>query len=71
MSTRDESHLSGARWRKSSRSNNIGNCLESACIPDAYLVRDSKNRSGAVLVFGTEPFGGFLAAIRKGRFRAG
>jgi hypothetical protein len=66
-----EPDLSGARWRKPSRSNNIGNCMESACIPDAHLVRDSKNRCGPVLVFRTESFAGFLAALRKGRFRVG
>lgn len=70
MTTRDDLDLSGARWRKSSRSNNIGgNCVESASVTGFRAVRDSKNCSGPVLVFGTESFAVFVSALSTGRLR--
>jgi len=39
-------------WRKSTRSDNGGNCVEVADnLPDRVLVRDSKDPSGPVLTF--------------------
>lgn len=45
--------LTGARWRKSTRSgNNGGDCVEVADDLEGVVgVRDSKDRSGPVLVF--------------------
>ncbi|MFG1840940.1 DUF397 domain-containing protein [Micromonospora arida] len=43
--------LTGARWRKSSRSNQDGNCVEVATnLGDVVGVRDSKDSDGPVLV---------------------
>jgi uncharacterized protein DUF397 len=39
-------------WRKSSRSGgNGGNCVEVGRAVDAFLVRDTKNRTGGTLTF--------------------
>jgi hypothetical protein len=39
-----------ANWRKSSYSgNNGGDCVEAGSVPDAVLVRDTKDRHGPVL----------------------
>jgi hypothetical protein len=41
----------GLVWSKSSRSNGDGNvCVEVAFLPELVAVRDSKNRTGVVLV---------------------
>ena len=41
----------GPRWRKSSYSGNGGECVEVGQAEDAVAVRDTKDRTGAVLRF--------------------
>jgi hypothetical protein len=43
--------LARAQWRKSTRSGNSGNCVETAFAEDAVYVRDSKDPHGPVLRF--------------------
>ncbi|MFC5286223.1 DUF397 domain-containing protein [Actinokineospora guangxiensis] len=43
--------LTGADWRKSSRSGAVGNCVELAPLAEATAIRDSKCPSGPALVF--------------------
>jgi hypothetical protein len=53
--------LSGAKWRKSTRSGGSGNqCVEVAGLSDTIAVRDSKNPDGPVLLFGVSDFAAFL-----------
>lgn len=67
MSTLRSSQL---RWRKSSHSNgNGGNCVEVAELPEGgRAVRDSKDRSGPVLVFTAAEWAAFVAGVRDGEF---
>ncbi|MDG4832266.1 DUF397 domain-containing protein [Solwaraspora sp. WMMD1047] len=59
--------LTTANWFTSSRSANNGDCVECAQRPGGMAVRDSKDRSGPVLVFTSSSWTGFLAALaRKG-----
>jgi hypothetical protein len=54
--------LTGARWRKSTRSNGSGgNCVEVADnLPGVVAVRDSKDPDGPVLVFEPEAWRAFV-----------
>ncbi|KAB1941487.1 DUF397 domain-containing protein [Micromonospora sp. ALFpr18c] len=54
--------VTGAQWRKSTKSgNNGGNCLEVADnLPGVVLVRDTKDRDGGTLSFGSAQWQGFV-----------
>ncbi|MGY0022335.1 DUF397 domain-containing protein [Streptomyces sp. cg35] len=63
------STLSGARWRRSSRSTGANNCVETAPLasgPTAGLmaVRDSKNTAGPALLFTSSAWKGFVNSLR-------
>ncbi len=62
--------LSGAIWRKSTRSDTGGNsCVEVAKnLPDVVGVRDSKDRSGPALAFPPEAWTAFLDGVKDGEF---
>ena len=57
--------LSRAVWRASTRSGGNGNCVEVAAnLPGVVAVRDSKDRTGPVLVFGHAVWETFTAQLR-------
>ncbi|MFJ8475559.1 DUF397 domain-containing protein [Kitasatospora sp. NPDC094011] len=65
----DHVDLSGAQWFKSSYSNNGGSCVEVAPdFPGLAPVRDSKDPHGPALVFPSEAWKSFVAAVRGGEF---
>jgi hypothetical protein len=62
--------LSGAAWRKSTRSgDNGGDCVEVAGnLPDVIAVRDSKDRNGPVLTFSSGEWTAFVEGVKLGQF---
>jgi Domain of unknown function (DUF397) len=62
--------LAQAKWRKSSYSNgNGGACVEVARnLPDAVVVRDSKDPDGATLDFAADQWQAFTARVKSGHF---
>ncbi|MDI3388022.1 DUF397 domain-containing protein [Streptomyces sp. B-S-A8] len=59
-----------ARWRRSSRSTGMNNCVETASIgrgplAGRFAVRDSKRMSGPALLFTSAAWDSFLAAVRR------
>jgi len=55
---------SDMKWRKSSYSQNGGQCVEITSGNGLVLVRDTTNRGGGALAFGPEAWARFLTSIR-------
>ena len=53
-----------ARWRKSSYSTHVANCVEVAVASEVVAVRDTKDRAGAMLEFSATSWANFLRAFR-------
>jgi hypothetical protein len=53
----------GAEWHKSTRSSGSGQCVEVAALAGQVGVRDSKDASGPILVFGADQWRSFLALV--------
>ena len=64
-----ELNLSGAQWRKSTRSGgNTDMCVEVAFVGGAIAVRDSKDATGPVLVFDQAEWDAFVGGVKDGEF---
>jgi hypothetical protein len=62
--------LTGATWRKSTRSSAQGNCVEVADnLPGVVAVRDSKDTGGPTLAFRAAHWAGFVRAVKAGSLR--
>ncbi|MGC4804165.1 DUF397 domain-containing protein [Micromonospora sp. DT233] len=56
------------QWKKSSRSNAGGDCVEVARPHQSILVRDSKDSDGPTLSFTPGGWVGFVRGVKAGRF---
>jgi Domain of unknown function (DUF397) len=61
--------LGPVQWRKSTKSNPSGNCVELAELPDGDIaVRNSRHPGGSALVYTRAEIAAFLAGVRNGEF---
>jgi hypothetical protein len=60
--------LSGAQWRKSRYSNGQASCVEVKIAVAAVAVRDTKDRTGPMLVFSPQEWRAFTACVQRGEF---
>jgi hypothetical protein len=60
--------LTPAAWFKSTRSSGNGNCVEVAILDRGVAVRDTKDRSGPVLLFTPAEWDSFVAGAKNGEF---
>ncbi|SHG02171.1 DUF397 domain-containing protein [Streptoalloteichus hindustanus] len=60
-----------ATWRKSSYSDNMGNCVEVSARPGGVALRDSKNPCAPGLLFSATTWGAFIHGTRSGEFDLG
>jgi hypothetical protein len=56
--------VDGVDWRASSYTGTNGNCVEVGDTARAVLVRDTKNRDGAVLSVTGEVWASFIASLK-------
>lgn len=65
--------MEGSKWRKPERSNAQGNCAEvgEGEGGGVILVRDTKNRAGAMLSFHRQVWRTFAATVKDDTFTAG
>ncbi|MGH2942253.1 MAG: DUF397 domain-containing protein [Solirubrobacteraceae bacterium] len=65
----DSRDLSGARWRTSSFSQDGGECVETAFLPDGSVaLRHSRNPEGSVLIYTRREWEAFLRGAKDGEF---
>lgn len=55
-------------WRASTRSSDDGQCVEVRRVDDTIEVRDSRDRSGPVLVFTFDEWAAFTGGTKDGEF---
>ena len=60
--------MGNLEWRTARRSANNGACVELAPAAGQILIRDSKDRNGAVITYSEYSWRRFVAAAKTGNF---
>jgi Domain of unknown function (DUF397) len=61
------SDLTGAEWRKSSRSGAGNDCVELVVARNGAAVRDTKNRGAGHITFAGTGWDAFVGTLKEGR----
>ncbi|MGH3871842.1 MAG: DUF397 domain-containing protein [Pseudonocardiaceae bacterium] len=62
-------HLATARWRKSSHSGQLGNCVEAATLDCGDVaLRNSRHPAGPMLILTCDGMAVFVAGTKNGEF---
>ncbi|AEV85771.1 hypothetical protein ACWT_4749 [Actinoplanes sp. SE50] len=61
-------NLADAQWRKSTKSNANGGCVEIAQVDGFVAIRDSRNPDREPLIFDATEWDCFLDGVAKGEF---
>ncbi|WP_425286454.1 DUF397 domain-containing protein [Actinopolyspora xinjiangensis] len=64
-------HLAPHTWRKSSRTTDIGQCVEVALTGRAVGIRDTKDRAGGILTVTPTVWAGFVERLKTGDYDRG
>ncbi len=64
------SDLTGARWRKSSRSGAGNDCVELVVATTGAAIRDSKNPGAGHVAFAATGWNAFMGVVKEGRLDA-
>ncbi|MDO3687659.1 DUF397 domain-containing protein [Micromonospora sp. C28ISP2-4] len=66
----EEANQATVTWRKSTRSNGSGDCVEVADgLPGVVGLRDSKDPTGPALTFDRAAWSTFVASVKQRSFR--
>jgi hypothetical protein len=57
-----------SNWKKPSRSNGSGNCVEVGSAPGLVGVRDTKNRDGGTLAVPAAQWSAFIDDVKVGEY---
>jgi hypothetical protein len=69
MTNKIEFDRDSLSWQLSTYTNGSGACVEVAALPQGgRAIRDSKDRSGPILVFTAAEWKAFAAGVRDGEF---
>lgn len=60
--------LTGARWKKSTRSGGNGSCVEVAITDEGVAVRDTKDRTKAPHIYTHDEWDAFVGGVKDGEF---
>ncbi|MGH3897804.1 MAG: DUF397 domain-containing protein [Pseudonocardiaceae bacterium] len=64
-----DTRLAAVTWRKSTRSGQMGNCVEAASLDSGEIaLRNSRYPSGPALIFSHDEMAAFLAGTKGGEF---
>ncbi|GAB6898371.1 DUF397 domain-containing protein [Kineosporia succinea] len=60
--------MSNTEWHKASASDDTGQCVEVRRLGNTVLLRDTKDRSGAVLSFSPAEWQAFITGVKAAEF---